>query len=83
MQGVELDLLKSIMEEAINGIAAEYKVSQKEWLSLNEAAEYIGIAPNTLKKFREMGLPVSEIEGTSVKRISRTAIDQFMNNFSN
>lgn len=83
MQDVELELLKSIMEGAINEIAAEYKASQKEWLSLNEAAEYIGVAPNTLKKMRTQGLPICEIEGTSVKRVSRTAIDQFMNTFSN
>lgn len=83
MQVLEVDLLKTIMEEAIKGIAVDYKASQKEWLSLNEAAEYIGVAPNTLKKLRMQGLPICEIDGTSVKRVSRTAIDQFMNKYSN
>lgn len=83
MQGVEVELLKSIMEGVINEIVDEFKAGQKEWLSLNEAAEYIGVAPNTLKKLRTYGLPVCEIEGTSVKRVSRKAIDQFMNEYSN
>lgn len=83
MQGVEVDLLKSIMEEVINEIVDEFKAGQKEWLTLNEAAEYIGVAPNTLKKLRTYGLPVFEIEGTSVKRVSRKAIDQFMNEYTN
>lgn len=83
MQGVEVELLKSIMQGVINEIVDEFKTDQKEWLSLNEAAEYIGVAPNTLKKLRTHGLPVCEIEGTSVKRVSRKAIDQFMNEYSN
>ena len=83
MQGVEVDLLKSIMEGVINEIVGEFKAGQKEWLTLNEAAEYIGVAPNTLKKLRTFGLPVCEIEGTSVKRVSRKAIDQFMNEYTN
>ncbi|MGE7599913.1 DNA-binding protein [Lysinibacillus fusiformis] len=83
MQGVEAELLKSIMEGVINEIVGEFKAGQKEWFTLNEAAEYIGIAPNTLKKLRTYGLPVCEIEGTSVKRVSRKAIDKFMNEYSN
>lgn len=83
MQGVEVELLKTIMEGVINDIVADFKTNQKEWLTLNEAAEYIGVAPNTLKKLRAYGLPVCEIEGTSVKRVSRKAIDQFMKEYSN
>lgn len=83
MEVVEAGLLKSIMEAAINEVVGELKVGPKEWFSLNEAAEYIGVAPNTLKKLCAYGLPVCEIEGTSVKRVSRKAIDQFMNGYSN
>lgn len=75
--------LKSIMEVALKQVIQEQILVTKEWLSLNEAAEYIGVAPNTLKKLRTYGLPVCEIEGTSVKRVSRKAIDQFMNEYSN
>ena len=83
MQAEQLELLKVIMEGAISEIKADFKISQKEWLSLNEAADYLGVAPNTLKKLRLQGLPICEIEGTSVKRVSRTAIDQFMKKYSN
>ncbi|GEM_PF-6754948 len=83
MEAEQLELLKMIMEGVISELAEDFKLNQKEWLSLNEAAEYIGVAPNTLKKMRVQGLPICEIEGTSVKRVSRTAIDQFMNKFSN
>lgn len=83
MQTEQLELLKTVMGGVISEMAADFKLNQKEWLNLNEAAEYIGVAPNTLKKLRVQGLPICEIDGTSVKRVSRTAIDQFMNNFSN
>ncbi len=52
----------------------------KEWLSLKEAATYVGVSYNTFIKFREMGLPVAEIQG--VKRVSRKAIDTFFENHS-
>lgn len=83
MQAEQLELLKTIMEGVISEMAADFKLNQKEWLSLNEAAEYIGVAPNTIKKMRMQGLPICEIDGTSVKRVSRTAIDEFMNKYSN
>lgn len=52
----------------------------KEWLSLKEAATYAGVSYNTFIKFREMGLPVAEVQG--VKRVSRKSIDTFFENHS-
>ncbi len=48
----------------------------KEWLSLSDAALYVGISNNTLVKFRHMGLKVCEIDG--IKRVSRKEIDRFL-----
>ena len=52
--------------------------SQKEWMSLNEAASYAGVSVNTFKKFRDMGLPVSNPGGMGVHRVARTDIDEFL-----
>lgn len=52
----------------------------KEWMSIKEACNYIGVSYNTFIKYREMGLKVCEIEG--IKRVSRTEIDNFLNKFS-
>lgn len=52
----------------------------KEWMSIKEACDYIGVAYNTFMKYREMGLKVCEIEG--VKRVSKAEIDNFLNKFS-
>lgn len=51
---------------------------QKEWLSLGEAAEYIGVSRSTLAThFVNKGLAVSKIQ--QVKRISKKDIDEFLN----
>lgn len=52
----------------------------KEWMSIKEACDYIGVAYNTFTKYRERGLKVCEIEG--VKRVSKTEIDNFLKKFS-
>lgn len=52
----------------------------KQWMSIKEACDYIGVANNTFTKYREMGLKVCEIEG--VKRVSKSEIDNFLNQFS-
>ncbi|KUF32516.1 hypothetical protein AK833_12860 [Lysinibacillus sp. F5] len=52
----------------------------KEWMSLKEAADYMGVSYNTLYKFRQMGLKVCEIE--RVKRVSRKEIDSFLESHS-
>lgn len=52
----------------------------KQWMSIKEACEYIGVSYNTFSKYREMGLKVCEIDG--IKRVSRVEIDNFLNSFS-
>lgn len=82
MQGLEeVELLRTMMSEAIKDIVTEYKVASKEWFSLKEAAEYIGVSVNTLAKYRVMGLKVCVIEGVS--RVSRKEIDSFLETYSN
>ena len=73
--------LKSIMEVAMKEVFREYKLTTKEWFSLKEAAEYIGVSVNTLSKYRKMGLKVFVNEGVS--RISRKEIDRFLETYSN
>lgn len=52
----------------------------KEWMTLKEAANYLGVSYNTFKKFRQMGLKVCEIGG--VKRVSRKEMDSFFESYS-
>ena len=48
-----------------------------EYMSYKAAAEYLGLkTPNTLRKYIAAGLPVIDVNGS--KRISKTAIDEFM-----
>lgn len=64
------------IKPALEVVAKELK--QKEWLSLGEACEYIGVSRSTLTShFIAKGLPVSKIQ--QVKRISKTDIDNFLN----
>lgn len=73
--------LKSIMEAALKQVIQEHKLVTKEWFSLKEAAEYIGVSNNTLAKYREMGLRVFVVEGVS--RVSRKEINRFLETHSN
>ncbi|WP_313470560.1 DNA-binding protein [Lysinibacillus sp.] len=52
------------------------RLATKEWMSIQEACEYIGVSFNTFSKFRTMGLPVAEID--KVKRVSKKQIDLFL-----
>ena len=54
--------------------------SAKEWMNLKEGAAYAGVSYNTFMKFRIQGLSVCEIDG--VKRVSKTEIDNFLNEHS-
>lgn len=47
----------------------------KPYMNKKQAAEYIGISFNTLKKFEEEGLPIVEIAG--VQMIRKVDIDEF------
>lgn len=48
----------------------------KEWFSIKEACEYIGISFNSFAKLRNLGLKVCEIDG--IKRVSKKEIDRFL-----
>ncbi|MGI2329356.1 DNA-binding protein [Planococcus sp. YIM B11945] len=56
------------------------KESNTEWLTLKEGAKYAGVSYNTLIKFRLKGLKIAEVD--SLKRISKTEIDNFFKEYS-
>ncbi len=67
-------LVLTATKEAIE--QSQKQLTAKEWFSINEACEYIGISFNTFSKFRTMGLPVAEVD--KVKRVSKKQIDLFL-----
>lgn len=52
------------------------KNAAKEWMSIKEACEYIGISFNSFAKLRKLGLRVCEIDG--IKRVSKLEINRFL-----
>ena len=48
----------------------------KQYLNKKEAAEYLGVSFNTLKKFEREGLPIVEVAGMQL--IRRVDIDKFL-----
>ncbi|ATD31323.1 hypothetical protein BHM04_09035 [Macrococcus sp. IME1552] len=50
--------------------------SIKSYMNKKEAAEYLGVSYQTLKKFIHCGLPVVDVSG--VNMIRRVDIDEFM-----
>lgn len=80
-QGLEEQLRHVVLtatKEAINQY--QKQLTAKEWMSLKEGAAYAGVSYNSFIKFREMGLKVCEIDG--IKRVSRTAIELFLEDHS-
>lgn len=84
-----LDIAAILGEEAgkrliktIEKTIKEYfeKQTTKEWLSISEACSYAGVSYNTLIKWKMMGLKICEVDG--VKRVSKKAIDEFLENHS-
>lgn len=54
------------------------KMKQKEWMSIGEACDYVNVSRSTFTShFIGRGLPVSKIQ--QVKRVSKTDIDNFLN----
>lgn len=51
-----------------------------EWMDLKTAAKYVGVSYKTLLSFRVMGLEIAEIG--RIRRVSKTAIDNFMREHS-
>lgn len=56
------------------------KLQTKEWLNLKEGAFYAGVSYNKFLQFRHMGLEFVEID--RIKKVSKTAIDEFYKNNS-
>ena len=56
------------------------KIDHKDWMSISEASNYIGVSYNTFSKFRLMGLKICEIDG--IKRVSKKEIDSFLEKHS-
>lgn len=78
--GFELQL-KQMIAASINYSINQYfdgsnKNEQKEWMSLGETADYLGVSRNTLHKFILDGLPVTMIDKTT--RIKRSDADNYM-----
>lgn len=70
--------VKEILEDVVKEMLK--KAPFKEWMSLKEGAEYADVSPNIFRKFRNMGLKISEIDG--VKKVSKTEIDIFLKDHS-
>lgn len=70
IEQVFVTIAKKVANDVVNG------VNHKPYLNKKEACEYIGISFNTLKKFEEMGLPVTNING--MQFIRKMDIDEFM-----
>lgn len=72
------DQLKSVVllatREAIE--QSKKQLIAKEWMSIKEGSDYVGVSSNTFSKFRAMGLRVCEIDG--IKRVSKSEIDLFL-----
>lgn len=56
------------------------KLQTKEWMNLKEAASYAGVSYNKFLEFRKMGLEFVEID--RIKKVSKSAIDEFYKNNS-
>lgn len=76
-EGLELHLKKIVLKSTQEALE-EYKkcLITKEWFSLKEACEYVGVSNVTFNKFRKLGLKIVEID--NVKRVSRKEIDRFL-----
>ncbi|KGR82771.1 hypothetical protein CD32_18175 [Lysinibacillus odysseyi 34hs-1 = NBRC 100172] len=75
-QAIVLNTFTELLEEIVNN----KKDKPKEWMSIEEARNYIGVSHNTFNKFRIMGLKVAEIDG--IKRVSKSEIDRFLTEHS-
>ena len=86
---IELDMPVGLEEQLRNVVLSSIKdafndftkqTSTKEWMSIKEGTDYAGVSHNTFKKFREMGMKVSEVNG--IKRVSKAEIDNFLERYS-
>lgn len=71
---LEERLKEIVMKAALQSKSEEQ--NYKEWMTVKEAAAYVGVSYNTFMKFRSSGLVICEIEG--IKRVSKKEIDSFL-----
>lgn len=78
----DLSHFEKVISDAINNalLSSKTLMGLNEWMSIKDAAKYAGVSYNTFKKFRTMGLKISEIDG--VMRVSRKEIDRFLESHS-
>ena len=67
--------VKEMLRDVLSDLTKEFSI--KEWMKLTEGAAYAGVSYNTFMKFRIRGLKICEIDG--VRRVSKTEIDNFLN----
>lgn len=75
-QAIVLNTIAELLEE----IVSNKNDKPKEWMTIEEARNYIGVSYNTFNKFRIMGLKVAEID--NVKRVAKSEIDRFLTEHS-
>ncbi|TDL98524.1 DNA-binding protein [Macrococcus brunensis] len=68
------EMFLNIAKNSLNEFQSN--VSQTIYLNKKEAAEYIGVSFNTLKKFIDEGLPIIDVSG--IQMIRRQDIDVFL-----
>lgn len=74
-----VETLQKVVEEILIDVKKNLDANGnpiKNYMNKKEAAEYIGISYQTLKKFIGEGLPVVEVSG--VQMIRKIDIDEFM-----
>lgn len=67
--------VKEMLRDILSDLTKEISINQ--WMTLKQGAAYAGVSYNTFMKFRIIGLKICEIEG--VRRVSKTEIDNFLN----
>lgn len=75
-----LEYFKVEVSELIEQKLSMPEKQEKQLLTLNEAAKYLGISYNTLQKFRYAGLKFFEVDG--VKRVYKKDLEIFIEKHS-
>lgn len=73
-RGIEKSI-ERLTRELIEEIK-ERESNEDYWMNLTQAAKWVGVSYNTLKKWRVLGLRVTTLEGINL--ISRKEINRFL-----
>lgn len=79
MNESQIEEIKPLVEKIVLDFLKSNDIHEPNdiWFNLGEAATYIGVSRNTLKKFIESGGVKLHI-ANGIKRISKTQLDNFM-----